>query len=393
MTNSSKRFLWLAAITAVLGLLVHGYLYNQHLSLQSGAYTRSLCDINATFDCSAVAASKYAVFLGVPVAFWGFLSNLVFLVLLGLVLPLTDEDRKPAARRNVWIMSLVILLGSIVMATVSLLWLSKFCAFCLSAYVLSILLVVFVRMAFRGELSFANVRLGDFKSLAGLGLATFFAGFIGHSALKTIYDPNAAENERAEKTFVLDWQNAAAQDIKLVDPLVVGPSAETAKMTVVEFADFRCIHCKHAAPILHAFISSHPDVRLEFQPWPLDGECNASLNQSNGASCLLARAVWCSQKLRQQGWAAHDFIYGQPEIYMNVEQVRAALPDIAKASQVPADEMKTCADSDDAKAAVRKQAEVGSALNLQGTPTIYVNKKPLSGGQSLPILQRAYKAL
>ncbi len=393
MTKTSRRFLWLAALTAFLSVLVHAYLYRQHLALQSGEYSRSLCDINEKFDCSAVAASKYSELFGIPVALWGLIVNGAFLILAGIILPMTDQDKKPAARRNVWLISVFIVFATVVMGSISMFLLSKFCAFCMSVYVLSILMLIFVWLAFKGDSLLANIRAKDFIPLVSLGVVGFLAGFIIHSAMKSVYDPNSEANEKAQATFVTDWAAAPTQDIKLVDPLVIGPSAETAKMTIVEFADFRCIHCKHAAPILHAFVASHPDVRLEFQPWPLDGECNASLTQTNGASCLLARAVWCSQKLKQQGWAAHDYIYGLDEIYKDVGQVRSALPEIAKAALVSPDELKTCADSDEAKAAVRQQAEVGSALNLQGTPTIYVNRKQLSGGQSLPILQGAYKTL
>lgn len=392
MTQTSRRFLWLAALTALLSVLVHGYLYNQHLALQSGEYTRSLCDINEKFDCSAVSASKYAVFFGVPVALWGLIANFMFLVSLSLV-AMSSDDGKPAARRTSWVIALIIMLGTVVMGGISLLLISKFCLFCILAYVFSLLTALFTWLAFKNDGVSSVPRVAELKPLFTMAAVGLLAGFVIHSSMKSAYNPNAEANERAEATFVADWQAAPVQDIKLVDPLVIGASVETAKLTLVEFADFRCIHCKHAAPVLHAFMASHPDVRLEFQPWPLDGECNASLNQTNGASCLLARAVWCAQKLNQQGWAAHNFIYDQPEIYAKVDQVRAALPDIAKAAQVAPDAMKTCADSDDAKAVVRKQAEAGSALNLQGTPTIYANKKVLSGGQSLPILQRAYQTL
>jgi protein-disulfide isomerase len=255
--------------------------------------------------------------------------------------------------------------------------------------VLSILLLIFTWLGVKG--GFGAIRVGDFRALAVTAVVCFVGAFIVQSSVAQGGDPNSAENQAAYNHFVSDWQQAPARDFKLVDPLVMGP--ENAKMTIVEFADYRCIHCKHASPILHAFVSSHPDVRFEFQPWPLDGECNSSLNQSNGASCLLARASWCAQKTKQSGWAVHDYIYGLPEIYSSVDAVKADLGNIAAAAGMSADEMRTCADSDAAKTAVRAQADVGTNINLQGTPTIFVNQKPLSAGQALPVLQKAYRSL
>lgn len=382
-------YLWLAAITAVIGLFVHGYLYSHSLAMESGEATKSLCDINATFNCSAVSASKYASLFGVPIALWGLIGNAVFLIMLGVMLPLADDTKKSAARRNVLIVAIGIFIASIIMGSISAFALAKLCAFCMAAYVLSILMLVFVWLGLKNRPSDRAAGPKDLIPLIAIGAIGLLAGFIIHSSM----NPGAKQMAIAADGYVGEWKSAPAREINLVDPLVLGPAADQAKMTIVEFADFRCIHCKHAAPIIHAFAAAHPDVRVEFQPWPLDGECNASLDRTNGASCLLSRAVWCAQKVKQQGWAAHDYIYGLDEIYPSVEAVRAGLPAIATAAKMSTEEMNVCADSDDAKAATRKQAEVGTALNLQGTPTIFANKKILSGGQSLPILQRAYNSL
>jgi protein-disulfide isomerase len=235
------------------------------------------------------------------------------------------------------------------------------------------------------------MRVGDFRGLAVVGVICFIGAFVVNNSMTQGNNVNSRETQALLNSYIQEWQATSAKDFTLVAPLVKGP--ENAKMTIVEFADYRCIHCKHAAPALHAFTAAHPDVRLEFQPWPLDGECNTSLNQANGASCLLARTSWCAEKNKKSGWAVHDYIYARPEIYPSLDAVKADLGNLAKAAGMAEDEMRTCSDSDEAKSAVREQANVGTNLNLQGTPTIYVNKKPLTGGQSLPVLQKAYNAL
>jgi uncharacterized membrane protein len=72
-------FLAVIGILAVIGLFISGYLVKEHYT-STGA---SFCDINDTFNCSAVNRSQYAVFLGVPVAALGLLY---YLMLLGLAL-------------------------------------------------------------------------------------------------------------------------------------------------------------------------------------------------------------------------------------------------------------------------------------------------------------------
>jgi protein-disulfide isomerase len=53
------------------------------------------------------------------------------------------------------------------------------------------------------------------------------------------------------------------------DPFV-GP--QNAKVTVVQFFDYRCPHCKaEAAPAVLALIRKYPDVKFVFKEWPIFG--------------------------------------------------------------------------------------------------------------------------
>jgi protein-disulfide isomerase/uncharacterized membrane protein len=394
-TSSSVRtFLWAAAVSTVIALFVHGYLYSQHLALDVGQATKSVCDINETFSCSAVAASKFSTLFGIPVALWGFIANFGFLILLGLY-PLTETGRESIARRNLLIVSGVIAAASIVMGGIAFTQMQQYCLFCMAAYVLSFLNFLFVWLANRkpaGTLMGAPAfHFKDLTPVLVVAAAGFLAGFVAHSSMQK--SSGSQEMDLQAQGLVEEWKASPVRDVKVVDPLVKGASVETAKMTLVEFADFRCIHCKHAAPVIKAFAAAHPDVRVEFQPWPLDGECNSAINQSNGASCLLARVVWCAEKNKKTGWAAHDYIYDLPETYMSTAQIEGDYANMTRATQMSAAEMKACADSEEAKKVVRAQADAGSALQIQGTPSIYANKKQLSGGQSLPVLKRAYQSL
>lgn len=48
---------------------------------------------------------------------------------------------------------------------------------------------------------------------------------------------------------------------------VIGPA--DAKVTVVEFYDFRCPGCKATAPGILQLVEAHPDVRFIFKDWPI----------------------------------------------------------------------------------------------------------------------------
>ncbi len=385
---SSSTFLWIAGISTLAAIGVHTYLLNEHYALRFGTATgSSLCNINATWSCAAVSASRFSELLGFPVALLGASANAVLLLFLAWF-GLAEVEQKPSARASVLTLSGFIAATSVVMGVISSVILKKGCPFCVVAYVLSFITFAAAWMGLR----FVPSRpLGSFKTPIIIVAVAAFATMIARDNIGKSYQSDDLQRYAQEK--VREWKNAPAVSIQTSDPLVEGASKETAKMTIVEFADFRCSHCKTAAPVLHAFVSAHPDVRLEFQTWPLDGECNTAISRTDGASCLLARAVYCAQSSGGNGWAAHGYIFENQEQMMGVETIKGFLPKIAEAAGVPADKFTACTASPEAKTAIEKQAAVGTSLQLQGTPTVFANGKRLEGGQIMTVLTEAYRSL
>lgn len=396
-SQNSRTFLWIAGLAALGAVFTHLYLLVEHVNLKFGQSTgKSLCDINELFSCATVAASQFSEFLGIPVALWGLTTNAALLLMI-VFYPLSEEQRKPIAGRNLLIVGGLIAAVSLVMGAISIFVLSKLCPFCIVAYILSFITIfglwksVTPEPGLRADPSRQGFQFANIKSLLIVGLVIFVISFIGNEQIKKSYGfQNMGAFVQAQ---VNEWKQNPESQIQPVDPLIAGSTPEQAKMVITEFADFRCGHCKTAAPVLKAFVSSHPDVRLQFQSWPLDGECNSSVSSTNGASCLLARAVYCAEKVGGTGWKAHDFVFEKQETYTSLQAVEGGLPAIANAAGVNPEHMLACTQSPEAKKAIEGQAAVGSALNLRGTPTIYVNGRRLPGAQSLPVLREVYRQI
>ena len=45
-----------------------------------------------------------------------------------------------------------------------------------------------------------------------------------------------------------------------------------AKVTLVEFFDYRCTHCMAMTPIVHAIMSKNSDVRVVYKEYPIRGK-------------------------------------------------------------------------------------------------------------------------
>ena len=387
MVANRPALKWLAMGSALVAVAVHAYLLKSHYDLRYGEVSgQLLCDISSKFSCSAASASRWSEFLGVPLALWGILANLAFLTLAAWD-PLTEGEGRQSNRTGLVITSGVLLLASVVMAIISFALLDTICPFCFGTYVLSIFTFIGVWFGYKPGLKY-KVKPAFFGVVFAFGVS----GFIVNDLMRANYT-GGVSGDAMSQAAIQEWSQNPVLAIPEIDPLALGPNRADAKMVIAEFADFRCIHCKLAAAPLKAFANSHADVRLEFYSWPLDGECNTSITQNNGASCLLARTVWCARNHSNKGWEAHEAVFSRFEEWKSPDAIRAQFPTLAATLGIPVEELKTCSDSDGAKAAVKAQAQLGSSLNIRGTPAIYVNGKLLPAGSSIPVLNAVHGML
>ena len=401
-SHARRTALCIAALAAFLALFVHSYLASVHYDVQYGAATGDrLCNVGQAFNCEAVSASKYAEFLGVPMADWGFAANLGFLGFLGLFAVAGEGERRPWAALALAV-AVVIATASAVMGGISALVMTKYCLFCIAAYGLSFVTVFGAWRGLRPAL--ASARWGEVARRAvrpaawtGVGLVALTV--IGNSMIKRAYGEQ--DFRPLVNAALAEWRAAPVAAIEPVAPLVLGAARDRARLTVVEFADFRCIHCKHAVANLHAFVSSRSDVRFLFQAWPLDGACNPGIPSSyGGASCELARAAFCAAQQhdlndgtdRALGWAAHHWMYDHQDRFATLESTDKAMEEMPAEIGLQVAAFKACLASDEAKDVVLKQSAVGDALKIGGTPTIYANGRRLPSGQLPDVLKGAYDA-
>jgi protein-disulfide isomerase len=166
------------------------------------------------------------------------------------------------------------------------------------------------------------------------------------------------------------------------------------KMTIVEFADFRCPHCKHAAPTLHAFLKSNSDVRLIFKPFPLDGTCNEAIKSGgDGVSCGLAAAVLCAEKIAKKGWSAHDYIFENQSEISQARSLEKNIDGLAQHLDLNKNEINNCIKDSATMDLIRKMAKEGEIAQIQGTPAVFVNGKLLGAGHLLPVLKAAHQSI
>ena len=153
---------------------------------------------------------------------------------------------------------------------------------------------------------------------------------------------------------------------KNVDP--TGPSRgnKSAKIVIVEFADFECHFCAKAHETVQSVLKAYGDkVRLVFRHYPLSFHPKAP---------KAAEATACAD---EQGkfWELHDALFESQEL--DVDSIKL------QAKQAGVDEAKfsSCLESGRTAALVRKDMAAGQQAGVSGTPAFFINGFMLSGAQ------------
>jgi protein-disulfide isomerase len=148
---------------------------------------------------------------------------------------------------------------------------------------------------------------------------------------------------------------------------------DRALVTVVVFADFECPHCKMEAPVLRKAIQQYRgQAKLVYLHFPLEMHPRAQV------AAVAAEAAFRQGKF----WEMHDLIFDHQSQLEDEDLERYARQiqglDVAR--------WRADFASESAKLAVSKDRAIGEALQIMGTPAVYVDGRlvtPLLWGGNL----------
>ncbi|MGA3292985.1 MAG: thioredoxin domain-containing protein [Candidatus Acidiferrales bacterium] len=149
-----------------------------------------------------------------------------------------------------------------------------------------------------------------------------------------------------------------------------GPADAT--VTVVEFADFECPHCRELYESLKAIETRFPQIRLVYKNFPLTGIHPWAETAAIGGRCAFEQSP-------DAFWIVHDAIFDNQDV-ISPENIWDKLVGFAAQAGLNADTFKACLSSADAQKAVDGEHSEGVALGINSTPTVYINGRPLTGG-------------
>ncbi len=157
-----------------------------------------------------------------------------------------------------------------------------------------------------------------------------------------------------------------------------GPTrgSKTPQMTLVEFADLECPACKAAQPTIEKLLSEMPNIQVIFQSFPLEQLHPWAREAANYLDCIY----------RTNNDGALTFIDAvfthQSEITKeNATEKLNGYVTMAKAD--PA-KISACASSPETQARIEKSIDLGKKLGITGTPTLFINGRPVGSVANVP---------
>lgn len=274
---------------ALLGLVVTAHLYIQ----QGRGFDRGCLGFSepsaASAGCAIVTQSEASTLFGVSNAIWGFVFYLA-VVGLSLALPFVVRQRQPLVKRARAALIAFGFLYSLYLVYFQSIQLDTFCALCLtSAGLVATLFVLqvvdYVRPPDPAPMSPSAMSPASPSRqglvLGGLVVAVFVligADFAYFNSIAVApagdlaFDPNAEPVSQqvygpGECRYDPNLRPVAdyASYVNAIDPIRGNPDAP---VTVIEFFDVNCPHCKTLHPIMEQVIAEHGErARFVYKPF------------------------------------------------------------------------------------------------------------------------------
>lgn len=162
----------------------------------------------------------------------------------------------------------------------------------------------------------------------------------------------------------------------------------TAKVTIIEFADFQCPYCKNfftdTEPQIIANYVNTGKAKFAFRQFPLSMHQNAQ---------IAAEASECAAKVggNDAFWKYHDLLFtvGQGD---GTGLDATSLKSYAAQLQLDTASFDTCLDNHQTASIVSQDVTDGTAAGVTGTPSFFINGKLLVGAQPYSTFQAAIDA-
>ena len=161
-----------------------------------------------------------------------------------------------------------------------------------------------------------------------------------------------------------------------------GPSrgTATAPVTIVEFSDLQCPHCKEAAPTVEKLLSENPNVHFIYQNFPLPMH-NWALKGAAYADCV-------GKASNEAFWKFINSVYAA-QADITAENADQKLTGLADQAGVKGADIAACSTLPETQTRVENSIALGKSVDVTATPTLFINGRPVGvSGNNYDVLKQ-----
>jgi len=160
-----------------------------------------------------------------------------------------------------------------------------------------------------------------------------------------------------------------------------GPSRgpANAPVTIVEFSDLQCPHCKEANPTIERLLTENSNIHFISQNFPLPMH-NWAMKAAEYADCV-------GRSSNEAYWKFVDAVF-EAQAQITADNADQQLTDIAGKSGANGPEIATCAGKSETESRVQESITLGKSLDVNSTPTLFINGRPVGvSGNNYEVLK------
>jgi protein-disulfide isomerase len=160
----------------------------------------------------------------------------------------------------------------------------------------------------------------------------------------------------------------------------------SAKITVVECSDFKCPACRAASKLLPDLLQRYPDqVEVVYRNYPL--------SQIHPNAQVAAQAAEAAGEMGQF-WPMHDLLFEKQLEWESLDKAAflEQLGKYAEELQIDKSDFLARIQLESVKQKVAADVKDGTALNIDGTPTFFVNGKKTAAPQLISTVESLLKS-
>ena len=354
----------------MFGIAVSVELTHIHLFVHTDPSYHSICAVSEGLNCETVAESPHSVFLGLPVAVWGIIGYLM----MGILALSAMFQQRP---HPTWPWGILLAFASccvgvsVALAYISATQIDSLCLFCMASYLVNVaLLATSFVIVKQWQLPVAQVLRSDIKALLLRPRTTGLLVFVG---LALVGIPEALVPAYWAVPGWSDLPKLATSTDEEGHHWLGGCNPV---ITIVEFSDYECPHCRAAHKQMRRLAAKHPgEVRLVHRHLPLDATCNSAvIRPFHTRACLFAEAAECAG-LQGRFWEMNDALFSTQETAKadSVDPVGLAVR--LGLNRI---EFKQCLEKHVTLARITEDLHEAFARKLHGTPSFFIGDQ-LSG--------------